>query len=155
MRRACVTWLLFVAACEPSPGSPFAVTATAEIQAAVGKFCADRIDGYHDGAGSLWGNGPCYVLMNYDSDNLRIDYLIFETGLSFDQFRTFARELVLPMVKPEIRAFLEQQVLADLGVDKQVVYSVRGKGEVRYQNQTFVSDDKQRLPHLSLSITWK
>ena len=52
MTRACLI-LILVAACEPSRGSPFAVTATPELQAAVGKFCADPIDGFRDDAGSV------------------------------------------------------------------------------------------------------
>jgi len=154
---------------DPKPGSPFTTIATPELRAIFTKLCADPVTGsdtpteWHDPGGDLAiaqssGYG-CSVRLHYDQQDLHITWIYMGAGLDWARFRNFVRGTIEPIVRPPIRAFLEQKVLADLGVDKRVTYSKHGVGEVDYRNRTRDSVDPDlrptREPMLYLTIAWK
>jgi hypothetical protein len=167
---AAIGLVVALSACgDPKPGSPFMATATPDLRALFAKVCADPVTGsdteteWTDPAGDFArvqssGNG-CSVRMNYDPRDLHIKYVVITAGLDWDWVRTFTRDTVLPMVKPHIRAYIEKNVLADLGADKDITYAHPGKGEVHYRNKTRDRVDAElqpvRRPSLSFAIGWK
>lgn len=147
-----------VVACGDKRGTPFAVKVTPALRAAVAEACADPVHGSDiktEVPGAVQSQGRCYLRLDLEEDTQTITRLVFGGAESFARAEKIMREIIMPLLTPEMRRFIEERVLADLGADKTVDLDRPGRAEIHFRNRSlhYVDDDLRPIPSPNLLLT--
>lgn len=141
------TLLLAFAGCDPKAGSPFVVKDSPETRAAFERHCVDPATGMSelpprapDHIVSSKGGG-CMVRLHFDEKTGATAGLHLIIDDPPTNIRARLESIVLPIVNDDTRRVIQEQILADVGADKDLRIERKGKGFIHYRHETKVMGD--------------
>jgi hypothetical protein len=139
---ACLLLLFALTVCSPEPGTPFGVSATAEVRARFESICVDPVTGVNEldvvNISPIFQSkgGGCMVVLYVDPVTSAIEGLQLIVDDPPGDIRARIETIILPIVNDDMRRLIQKEVFADLGVDKDIKIKRKGKGFLDYKHET-------------------
>ena len=142
-RRLFATALVAFGGCDPKPASPFIVKDSPETRSTFEKHCVNKVTGVSevpartDHIVASQGGG-CSVRLFFEEKSGAARGLQLIVDNPPGDIRARIETIVLPIVTDDMRRLIQEKVLADVGVDKEIRIDRKGKGSLYYQHETRV-----------------